>query len=305
MSSGDNTSLTNNGSFDFWGGGWVSLEDRPGITGRLLQQKARQVYMLPGKENMTLPWFDDEGTPLWSRHVMNRDTQEDTREKYVTSLVESGWLLGQRGEIVYVLGEPYQSNSEPSRNRFLIVCGAHLIEAFYTAIKRFDVEENAQLKITLQYGVPDCTEINAKAPDDAIRYFVDLGNALNNFASSTSFLQVYKKVHLVSAGWEKKKKEQKVEQKLATEDKPRPRPPDASDSESIGEVWVENRCLDDEEVKAEKVEKERVITWWDWRPLEGAAKGLRKWWNWKHLESAMLRAAKKTKENDAYLARPS
>ena len=94
-SSGDNTSLTNNvGSFDFWGGGWVSLEDRWGITGRLLQQKARQVYLLPGKEHITLPWFDDEGTPLWSRHVMNRDTQEDTREKYVTSLVENGWLLG-------------------------------------------------------------------------------------------------------------------------------------------------------------------------------------------------------------------
>ena len=202
-------------------------------------------------------------------------------------------------------GGALQTKSGKSWNHFLIVCGAHLIEAFYTAIKRFDVEENAQLKITLQYGVPDCTEINAKAPEDAIRYFVDLGNALNGLASSTSFLQVYKKVHLVSAGWEKKKKEHKAEQKVATEDKPRPRPPDASDSESIGEVWVENRCLDDEEVKAEKVEKERVITWWDWRPLEGAAKGLRKWWNWKHLESAMLRATKKTKENDAYLARPS
>ena len=32
--------------------------------------------------------------------------------------------------------------------------------------------------------------------------------------------------------------------------------------------------------------------------------GMRKLWNWKHLESAMLRATKKTKENDAYLARP-
>ena len=66
MSSGENTtSLTNNGLFDFWGGGWVSLEDRWGMTGRLLQEKARQVYLLPGKEHMTLPWFDDEGKELY------------------------------------------------------------------------------------------------------------------------------------------------------------------------------------------------------------------------------------------------
>ena len=39
--------------------------------------------------------------------------------------------------------EPYhtKSGSGKSWNRFLIVCGAHLIEAFYTAINRFDVED--------------------------------------------------------------------------------------------------------------------------------------------------------------------
>ena len=86
----------------------------------------------------------------------------------------------------------------------MTVCGAHLIEAFYIAIKRF--KENQHLNITLNHGVPDCTKINTKAPDDAITYFVDLGNVLNGFASSTSFLQVYKKVGLVSQGWENRRR---------------------------------------------------------------------------------------------------
>ena len=152
MSSGDI------GSFDFWGSGWVSLEDRWGITGRMLQQKARNVYLSPGKE-----------------------------------------------QIMYVAGEPYTTASGKVWTPYLTVCGAHLIEAFYIAIKRF--KEHQHLNITLNHGVPDCTEINTKAPDDAITYFVDLGNVLNGFASSTSFLQVYKKVVLVSQGWEKKKKD--------------------------------------------------------------------------------------------------
>ena len=79
VSSGDNSPLTGSGSFDFWGDGWVPLEERWGITGRMLQEKARKVYLSPEKEHITLPWFDDEGTTLWSRHALNRDTQEDTR----------------------------------------------------------------------------------------------------------------------------------------------------------------------------------------------------------------------------------
>ena len=146
MSSGDI------GSFDFWGSGWVSLEDRWGITGRMLQQKARNVYLSPGKEHITLPWFDDKGTPLWSRHVLNRDTQGDIIEKYVNSLNESGWLLGQRGEIMYVPGEIHSTESGKVWTPYLTVCGAHLIDTFDIAIKRF--EEHLHFNITLNHGVP-------------------------------------------------------------------------------------------------------------------------------------------------------
>ena len=87
--------------------------------------------------------------------------------------------------------------------------GGHLIKSFYTARKRYPL--NVQLKASLVTGVPDCAQIDGRAPPDAIAYFRDASNELNGIASRNGFLQLYEKTDLITAGWAKKRKSDKAE----------------------------------------------------------------------------------------------
>ncbi|CAK0849095.1 unnamed protein product, partial [Prorocentrum cordatum] len=138
---------------------------------------------------------------LWARHELNQDrSQSATREKYVESLKINGWLLGQRGEILFQYGGQYKSRVSTNVHRkFRCIGGAHLIEAFYIALRRD--QNNKQLEATLKGGVPNCTEIVANAPKDAIIFFKDLSNTLHGVASATGFVQLYSKIPDMVDGW--------------------------------------------------------------------------------------------------------
>ena len=48
------------------------------------------------------------------------------------------YLSPGKEQIMYVAGEPYTTASGKVWTPYLTVCGAHLIDTFYIAIKRFE-----------------------------------------------------------------------------------------------------------------------------------------------------------------------
>ncbi|CAK0888090.1 unnamed protein product, partial [Prorocentrum cordatum] len=104
----------------------------------------------------------------------------------------------------------YKTKSGVVCNKKLILGGAHLIEAFYIALKQ---HPNApQLHASLVEGVPDCTRVDARTPSDGLKYFVDISNELNGFASRTSFLQMYRRVEDIVKGYANHLKREKQQQ---------------------------------------------------------------------------------------------
>ena len=93
-----------------WVDAYATLEEQffP-LTGRLLQNKARNLYV--HEEHNLIPFWDDDGNELWVRHHFNDRDQSDTREKYVQTLLSRGWVIGARGEVTYIEGEPYKSST--------------------------------------------------------------------------------------------------------------------------------------------------------------------------------------------------
>ena len=171
------------------------------FTGRLLQNKARNLYV--HEEHNLIPFWDDDGNELWVRHHFNDRDQSDTREKYVQTLLSRGWVIGARGEVTYIEGEPYKSSTGMQWTKKLTIGGGHLIEAFYDAWRRHP--DHPQLRAS-RHGVPDCTKLDSRSPPAAIKYFTDISNELNGLASRTSFLQMYRKVADISDGYSRDKR---------------------------------------------------------------------------------------------------
>eukprot|EP00959_Pyramimonas_sp_CCMP1952_P237487 4963154-Pyramimonas_sp.AAC.1 len=169
-------------------GTYASLEDRFQSKGRVLEVHARRLYISEElleetqstpmgivvqsnktkhrrknsiccliaflQENLVLPFYSDDGQELWERHEANRDRdQKDTRDEYVVSLKQSGWLKGARGEILFSYGEKITSKFGTQWSKYKCVGGAHLLEALYQAWA--EEPDNEQLLITVNFGVPN------------------------------------------------------------------------------------------------------------------------------------------------------
>ena len=152
-----------------WDSPWCtacqSFEERhPDISGRLLQDKARSIYITKEWGSKALPFKDDEGNRLFVRSPLNDRDEVSTRENYIELLQTKGWVLGCRGEVVARPVKRYSTAAGKEVCLRHIIGGAHLIEAVYEAEERFP--ENVQVRRAITHGVPQVCDIDERTPPD-------------------------------------------------------------------------------------------------------------------------------------------
>ncbi len=125
-----------------WPRAWqCTLECKEGATiiqrERLRCLGSQLTYALLG---VWLKLFDKSGTPLIKRHILNDRNQCDTRLKYKITILKHGYKPNLRNEMVVV---PASKGS----NTYLVLSGAHLIEAIYEAY--YEAPGNPQVQARL------------------------------------------------------------------------------------------------------------------------------------------------------------
>lgn len=162
-------------------------------------------------EGVTLAFFaaDDEAqkSPLMGRHKINRTKQKRTVRRYYMLILKRGMQRGVRELVVVTTGKVdtmrLASISVVSTKAIELVCGViaggHLVEAAYMAAAL--IPENQQVIVSNLAGMPGATVLHPLTPVDALLYFRNTGNDLNNEANGHSFIDMFSSVPTISAAW--------------------------------------------------------------------------------------------------------
>ena len=68
----------------------------PDVSGAVLVDQIFSAYQVG--ENITIPWFDQNGRPNIQRHPLNMRKQDSVLERYVASILQKGIFTGVRSE---------------------------------------------------------------------------------------------------------------------------------------------------------------------------------------------------------------
>ena len=120
--------------------------------------------------------------------------------------MREGIVPGARSEIFTVLNE--------KRKHDEIIGGAHLLEAMLFCVLKHP--ENPNVEASLRGGVK-ITRLDPRTPDDALRFFKELGNKFNRIGAPTTLNEVYDDVEEIQVNWKSHRggREGEDESKLA------------------------------------------------------------------------------------------
>ena len=166
-----------------------------GLSGAVLQDRVFKTYQ-EQDEFILVPYFAANGDKLLLRDQVNNRTQLSVRKKYKRGVLTSGVTVGGRSEAWATL-ETYQTPDGPVTRAYLLTA-ATLTEAVYDAQE--ENPDSDQVKITISRGVW-VRPFLKKMPAFARRYLRDAGNAWNNIAASTSFLENYLLLDDATSAW--------------------------------------------------------------------------------------------------------
>ena len=119
--------------------------------------------------------------------------------------MREGIVPGARSEIFTVLNEKRKDE---------VIGGAHLLEAMLACALKHP--ENQNVEASLRGGVK-ITRLDPRTPDDALRFFKELGNKFNRIGAPTTLNEVYDDVEEIQVNWKSHRggREEEDESKLA------------------------------------------------------------------------------------------
>jgi len=99
------------------------------------------LWQVPGKQGVSMPWFDEQGRPNFVRHPEHDRNNEIVIEDYAAGIAQQGIVTASRGKAFGLLS--------PSSTGFpvLLITFGSLSKALYIATQRYAPDQWVQASL--------------------------------------------------------------------------------------------------------------------------------------------------------------
>ena len=184
----------------------------PGLQGRVLQDQVFADWTIPRCEPMSSPWYLTGGSAERERALVRSSTNK-ARSMNLTTLTEysekckSDGLLRGLGSELWAM--PCDAVILPGKTVFFLLTGGTRVEAVYLA--HSEAPHYPSVMSTIQGGSPKMLLFKIDTPADVQEYLRDIGNALNDFSVSSTWVESLSLVPTVTTLFEAEKKRRDAE----------------------------------------------------------------------------------------------
>ena len=184
----------------------------PHMTGRVLQDKVFEDWVIPKCEGITSPWYLTNGTVDRERALVRSTTNKaramnmSSVEEYAKKCQTDGLLRGLGSELWAMPGDVI---IQPGKTIFYLLTGGTRAEAVYRA--HVDAPHAPSVVSTINGGSPNMVLFKQDTPDDVQEYLRDIGNSLNDFSVSSTWIESLTLIPTVTLLFEAEKKRRERE----------------------------------------------------------------------------------------------
>ena len=184
----------------------------PGMQGRVLQDQVFNDWTIPRCEPMSSPWYVTGGSADRERALVRSSTNK-ARSMNQTTLIEysdkckSDGLLRGLGSELWAM--PSDVVIQIGKTVFFLLTGGTRVEAVYLA--HSEAPHHPSVMSTIQGGSPKMVLFKLDTPADVQEYLRDIGNALNDFSVSSTWVESLSLVPTVTTLFEAEKKRREAE----------------------------------------------------------------------------------------------